>query len=273
MELPNKNENFEKNLQGDVVAVYNSSGTKLASYTYDAWGKVTTTYSNGGASTGARYNPFRYRGYYYDDDTGLYYLNTRYYDPSMGRFINADIYVSTGQGIIGNNMYAYCNNNPVMYVDINGFAPQSIAEQALNYDGTYSLYDNSRLKNRQRLLKKNKVFFHEQALVFEPVKASGDVGNFNVAVGGSFTLATGGWEFENWDLSLLDMVQLTAGVGISPSHVEAEVGASLWSPSISFNLHNINVNISLSLGVEYGVKYGKKLFGVDFGVLGISLSR
>ena len=114
---------FEKNLQGDVVAIYNASGTKLVSYTYDAWGKVTTTYHNNGASTAARFNPFKYRGYYHDDDTGLYYLNSRYYDPGTGRFINADVYVSTGKGIIGNNMYAYCNNNPIMYVDTTGQFP------------------------------------------------------------------------------------------------------------------------------------------------------
>ena len=112
---------FEKNLQGDIVAVYNSSGTKLVSYGYDdAWGYATTSYSNGGSNTGARYNPFRYRGYYYDSDLGLYYLNSRYYDANTGRFISADGYVSTGQGLLGNNMFAYCNNNPVMYKDPNG---------------------------------------------------------------------------------------------------------------------------------------------------------
>ena len=111
---------FEKNLQGDVVAIYNVSGIKLVSYTYDAWGKVTTAYHNGGVSTGARYNPFRYRGYYYDDDTGLYYLNSRYYDPGTGRFINADIYINANGGLQGYNMFAYCNNNPVMYTDPNG---------------------------------------------------------------------------------------------------------------------------------------------------------
>jgi len=62
-------------------------------------------------------NPFTYRGYYYDYDLELYYLQTRYYDPVVGRFINADSYVSTGQGLIGNNMFAYCNNNPVMRCD------------------------------------------------------------------------------------------------------------------------------------------------------------
>ena len=65
-------------------------------------------------------NPFRYRGYYYDTDTGLYYLQSRYYNPQWGRFLNADGYVSTGTGMIGFNMYAYCNNNPVMGYDPNG---------------------------------------------------------------------------------------------------------------------------------------------------------
>ena len=76
---------FEKNLQGDIVAVYNATGTKLVAYTYDAWGNVTTTYYNGGASTAVQYNSFRYRGYYYDTETGFYYLNSRYYDPATGR--------------------------------------------------------------------------------------------------------------------------------------------------------------------------------------------
>ena len=65
-------------------------------------------------------NPIRYRGYYYDSETGLYYLKSRYYDPETGRFINADGYASTGQGVLGNNMFAYCNNNPVMYSDPSG---------------------------------------------------------------------------------------------------------------------------------------------------------
>ena len=81
---------FEKNLQGDIVAVYSSSGTKLVSYTYDAWSKSTIAYYNGGASTNETKNPFRYRGYYYDSDLGLYYLNARYYDQNTGRFISPE---------------------------------------------------------------------------------------------------------------------------------------------------------------------------------------
>ena len=67
-------------------------------------------------------NPLRYRGYYYDTETGFYYLQSRYYDPAIGRFINADALASTGQSILGYNMYAYCNNNPVMLSDPQGYA-------------------------------------------------------------------------------------------------------------------------------------------------------
>ena len=65
-------------------------------------------------------NPLRYRGYVYDQDTGLYYLQSRYYNPAWGRFISADSYISTGDGILGNNMFAYCHNNPIMFVDPTG---------------------------------------------------------------------------------------------------------------------------------------------------------
>ncbi|MBQ7315261.1 MAG: RHS repeat-associated core domain-containing protein [Clostridia bacterium] len=111
---------YEKNLQGDVVAVYSHDGVKLVSYAYDAWGNTTTTYHNGGASTGARYNPIRYRGYYYDSDLGMYWLQTRLYNPTLRRFMSPDSFVSTGQGFVGYNMYAYCGNDPVNRVDYSG---------------------------------------------------------------------------------------------------------------------------------------------------------
>ena len=109
---------YEKNLQGDIIGVCNSEGDTLVSYNYsDAWGNYTVSYANDGGSTGAQYNPFRYRGYYYDTDLGMYYLQSRYYDAKICRFISADSYISTGQGMISFNMFAYCNNNPVNYYD------------------------------------------------------------------------------------------------------------------------------------------------------------
>ena len=110
---------FEKNIQGDVVAVYNAStGAKLISYKYNAWGECTTAYYNGGASTTAIKNPYKYRGYYYDSDLGLYYLQTRYYDANICRFINADS--ALYHSMLGYNMFAYCENNPVNYYDPTG---------------------------------------------------------------------------------------------------------------------------------------------------------
>ncbi len=107
------------NLQGDVVAILNSSGTSVVTYTYDAWGKLLTT-SGTMASTLGVHNPLRYRGYVYDTESGLYYLQSRYYNPEIGRFINSDVLAATGQGLLGNNMFAYCGNNPVTRNDVGG---------------------------------------------------------------------------------------------------------------------------------------------------------
>jgi len=112
---------FQKNLQGDVIRILNNYSEVVTEYTYDAWGKVLTTTGSLASTVGA-YNPFRYRSYYYDSETGFYYLQSRYYDPVVGRFLNADAFVSTGQGFSGNNMFAYCGNNPVIRTDDGGFS-------------------------------------------------------------------------------------------------------------------------------------------------------
>ena len=114
---------YETNIFGDIAAVYNSSGSKTVSFTYDAWGNVTQTISNASVCTDdfLKASLFRYRGYIYDSETELYYLQSRYYDPEIGRFLNVDGYINASGGIIGYNMYAYCNNNPVMYVDPSGY--------------------------------------------------------------------------------------------------------------------------------------------------------
>ena len=110
---------YVTNLQGDVTAILSSSGTAVVQYTYDAWGNPLST-TGSMASTLGTLNPLRYRGYVYDTETGFYYLQSRCYDPQIGRFINADALVSTGQGLLGNNMFAYCLNNSVAYSDSGG---------------------------------------------------------------------------------------------------------------------------------------------------------
>ena len=114
-----------KYIQGDVVGVYNSTGTnKVAEYAYDAYGNCTIVSQQAGVGT---LNPFRYRGYYWDSDLGLYYLQTRYYDPVTGRFINADenytLYL--GLAILGGlSRYSYCFDDPVDYIDDCGWWPK-----------------------------------------------------------------------------------------------------------------------------------------------------
>ncbi len=109
------------NVQGDVIALADASTGKLAvTYTYDAWGKVLSVNDTTANSVGTQ-NPFRYKGYYYDTETSLYYLQSRYYDPEVGRFINADAFASTDiSGVLSANMFAYCENNPVMRDDPTG---------------------------------------------------------------------------------------------------------------------------------------------------------
>ena len=107
------------NPQGDITYIYDIDGNRVVTYNYDAWGNILSI-TGTKASTIGRYNPFRYRGYYYDNETGLYYLNSRYYDPSSVRFLNADVYINGNGDIIGFNLFAYCGNNPVMGYDPEG---------------------------------------------------------------------------------------------------------------------------------------------------------
>ena len=106
------------NLQGDVVKLVTESGAVAASYEYDAWGKILSS-----SGSKAEINPLRYRGYYYDTETGFYYLQSRYYDPVTHRFINADAPEYSeiaADSLDDTNLFAYCSNNPVMRVDETG---------------------------------------------------------------------------------------------------------------------------------------------------------
>ncbi len=112
---------YRKNLFGDVVAIYDANGQTVAFYSYDAWGRVSSA-TNSTALQIAEINPFRYRSYYYDTETCLYYLESRYYDPELCRFLNPDTidYLGDGEELHNYNLFAYCGNNPVMYSDPTG---------------------------------------------------------------------------------------------------------------------------------------------------------
>ena len=115
---------YLKNVQGDITGIANANGTVVVEYSYDVWGKLLSV-TGSLADTIGQINSLRYRGYYYDTETGLYLTGTRYYDPEIGRFINADGVISgTGESVQGYNLFAYCFNNPVNMSDPTGNWPR-----------------------------------------------------------------------------------------------------------------------------------------------------
>lgn len=138
---------FGKNVFGDIITVYSDDGDALVTYTYDAWGCVTAKAHGTSASqiiaaiVALMFTPITYRGYNYDLNTGLYYLQSRYYNPAYGRFLNADSIIKTGD-IHGANVFAYCNNNPVKNVDYNGHSAVSVITQILRLLIVYTIVNN-----------------------------------------------------------------------------------------------------------------------------------
>ena len=118
----------------------------VVEYTYDTWGKVLSCTGTLATTLGSD-QPFRYRGYVYDAETGWYYLQSRYYSPETCRFISADVLLSTGQGVIGNNSYAYCRNNPIRRVDASGLLDEETGESDI-----YDLIKGNIKKARMLLL-------------------------------------------------------------------------------------------------------------------------
>ena len=112
------------NLQGDVMSIVDPQGEVVAEYEYDPYGNILT-------ATGplADVNPLRYRGYVFDSETQFYYLQSRYYDPELGRFLNSDALISTSHGVLGHNVFVYCRNNPINRVDYDGYRDEDATEE------------------------------------------------------------------------------------------------------------------------------------------------
>ena len=122
---------FVKNLQDDVIAIVNKDAQVVVKYSYDAWGAITDAVTYTDLTNGvdiATINPFRYRGYYYDEEIGLYYLQSRYYDAPLGRFVNGDdsVMACVVEGKIAHNIYTYCKNSAVMHRDDSGYVAANV---------------------------------------------------------------------------------------------------------------------------------------------------
>ena len=144
---------YQKNIFGDIIGIYDNNFNWVARYVYDAWGNCKVVDEDGSeliydATSIAHKNPFRYRGYYYDRETGFYYLNARYYDPQIGRFICPDdISYLDPTTINGLNLYAYCGNDPVNKSDPSGhfgiWALVAITVASMLIGGTAQLVSNA----------------------------------------------------------------------------------------------------------------------------------
>ena len=113
---------YVRNIQNDIIALVDASGKAVVNYAYDSWGKLLSIAGSLKDTVGVQ-NPFRYRGYYYDNETGMYYLKNRYYDPELRRFISADMVTTATasmETLHNRNLYAYCGENPLMRKDCTG---------------------------------------------------------------------------------------------------------------------------------------------------------
>ena len=141
---------YLKNAQGDITNIVSAAGKKMVSFTYDVFGKRTVEYQANGSTNPGQIelltqmkadllNPFAYRGYCYDYDMGMYYLQSRYYDPNTGRFINADDtnYLNATATVLGCNLFAYCENDPVNNIDPRGTVSLSDAKKTFNNASVY----------------------------------------------------------------------------------------------------------------------------------------
>ena len=133
---------YVKNLQGDIVAILDGNGTAVVQYQYDAWGRQISrdvVAGNSNAAALSTLNPFRYRGYVYDEETGLYYLRNRYYASTQCRFVSPDSYLLGNKGRFGNNCYLYCNSIPTVFADPNGTDFEYVGF-GVQIEGTFGVY-------------------------------------------------------------------------------------------------------------------------------------
>ena len=271
---------YIKNLQGDVIGISDREGNTVAEYRYDSWGRLLSVRDGAGndisenAEHIANINPIRYRGYYYDAETGFYYLQSRYYDPETGRFLNADGYVSTGQDMTGNNMFAYCGNNPVNRFDPNGqgwlsnlwnkvkkvltdfvkpykVSPSKNSNKSSglsindfkNNDNTYSLYDSRRNATRNNS-------FYEQILwggVKGPQNNKNSL-NLVTAKGGVYR-AAGDYEYGRFSFDAFD-ANLKVGADFSETGVYGK--ASLFDIEIAGKIPTPWGTLIIGFAGQYG---------------------
>ncbi len=282
---------YLKNIFGDILGIYSTSGECLCKYVYDAWGRHKVFDNNGEEITDNNnigiINPFRYRGYYYDFESELYYLQSRYYDPLFGRFLNSDLSAINPQSIFGFNTYAFCDNNPIACTQDSFSSGNSIVNPFLTINGDFPTIPNSYGEGSNIF---NSILVSgsfRNGLVFGKgtvtgLYASGHAraqvslknGKFVLGVSGKFSLlnATGQIGIGNKGLSFsllgvgdIGTMSGVAGIIIDPSKnlyyagIEAKAAVFTARGGVQFEIFGTQIEIggsvsALSVGLQFGIK-------------------
>ena len=234
------------NVQGDVIALADASTGKLVvTYTYDAWGKLMELKDTTANSVGTQ-NPFRYRGYYYDTETSLYYLNSRYYDPDTGRFISADGQLNGS--VLGYNMFTYCGNNPVNKSDPDGKLGQWIS--------VLSKGIQSGLKQLSRIIKQsvhNSVTRINSSVATAPIIDLPYIGKLEFSITSTSSVGEDEGTYAFTDTGSIN----ASGVGVKYDNAGFEVSATAEG--------NASVMVYTPLAVHAGLSGGHDGIGLNFG--------
>ena len=253
---------FLKNLQGDIIAITNNKGKIVASYTYDAWGVCTIVSDNTGII--ASINPFRYRGYYYDQETGLFYLQSRYYDPSVGRFINSDtpIYLYHQNELYRLNLYTYCQNSVLVFLDETGYDANYIDDQEAKPYGSMKFGKSTIGEAGCGIVAVyNVLHYYSKKVKFHNLISQ--LRNTPPSING-LILVSGIISFANW------LYNLDGRAGISVFSIVTFLKAKFffvtWSVLIT-KLWGLRAKVCKAVIVAYGTKngYGHYVGGINYG--------
>ena len=259
---------FVCNWRGDVIQIYNAAGELVSTYDYDAWGRVSENSTDKDTQNIAEINPIRYRGYYYDSETGLYYLKSRYYDPAVKRFLNADGYVATGQSILGNNMFSYCDNNPVNREDPTGLFWKQLKAKVKNaWNGFKSWVNNTFGNGKKYYFQKKKplskvncgLFAYETGLTSTVSTYSG---NTSKRVTNYLTASLSNTGESNWELGISikfsELSYLEFGAGLSNINISAT--SDIGQNSICVDFKTKTVEFTQSTTIEWDKGYSNSMY-------------
>jgi RHS repeat-associated protein len=233
---------YETDVQGDIIGLLDSKNNEVVTYQYDTWGKLISVGGSLASTVGAQ-NPFRYRGYYYDTESGLYYLQSRYYNPEISRFISRDdTSYHKDQTGINANLYVYANNNPVMYGDPNG---HSVTSMILNIASSVL------------------------SLVFAVNPATGGI-KFGIAVGvGLFSLGVTLYDYNqsmndlNEQIRTHKIKQITYTENVKQCNFWMNVGVGAAAVTTAFTF--LGLNVFAGLNSKFGFDVVSKLANIFLG--------